>query len=156
MRILLMSDTHHDTNRIDDVLEACGTVDQIIHCGDVQRDREYLEFVAPPLVPILAVCGNNEWYAEIPYHTVVSFEGIQFYITHGFQEGVKRDLSRLAAHAKKNGCQVALFGHTHTRTDETIDGIRLINPGSVCYPGCSYAILTLCGTELTVEFFSIK
>lgn len=155
MRILLLSDTHNDTNRIDYILEQCGPVDQVIHCGDVERDAEYMSYVMPPLSPICSVSGNNEWYAEKPYYTILSFEGIRFYITHGHQERVKRDLSLLAYKAKKNDCQVALFGHTHKRADEMTDGIRCINPGSVCYPGCSYAILTIVNGNLTVEHFDI-
>ena len=156
MRILLLSDTHNDTNRIDTILEQCGSIDQVIHCGDVERDCEYMSYVMPNLVPICSVSGNNEWYAEKPYFTSLAFEGIRFYITHGHQERVKRDFSLLAYKARKNDCQVALFGHTHKRTDEIIDDIRVINPGSVCYPGCSYAILTVEGEKLTVEFFDIN
>ena len=156
MRILLISDTHNDTNRIDAILEQCGKIDQVIHCGDVERDAEYMSYVMPDLTPICSVSGNNEWYAEKPYYTALSFEGIWFYITHGHQERVKRDLGTLAYKARKNECQVALFGHTHKRTDETIDDIRLINPGSVCYPGCSYAILTVENKNLTVDFFDIN
>ena len=155
MRILLLSDTHNDTNRIDMVLEQCGKIDQIIHCGDVERDCEYISYMVPPLLPIVSVSGNNEWYAEKPYFTVLTFEGIRFYITHGHQERVKRDFSGLLRKARKNGCQVVLFGHTHKRTDETIDNIRLINPGSVCYPTCSYAVLTLTGGTITTEFFNV-
>lgn len=155
MRILLLSDTHNDTNRIDTILEQCGKIDQVIHCGDVERDCEYMSYVAPPLLPICSVSGNNEWYAEKPYFTTLTFEGIRFYITHGHQERVKRDFSGLVYQAKKNDCQVALFGHTHKRTDETTNGIRIINPGSVCYPGCSYAILTVENGNLSVEFFDI-
>ena len=156
MRILLLSDTHNDTNRIDDILEQCGKIDQVIHCGDVERDAEYMSYVMPPLTPICSVSGNNEWYAEKPYFITLTFEGVRFYITHGHQERVKRDFSLLAHKARKNDCRVALFGHTHKRTDEIIDDIRVINPGSVCYPGCSYAILTVEGEKLTVEFFDIN
>lgn len=156
MRILLLSDTHNDTNRIDDILEQCGKIDQVIHCGDVERDAEYMSYVMPPLTPICSVSGNNEWYAEKPYFTTLTFEGVRFYITHGHQERVKRDFSLLAHKARKNDCRVALFGHTHKRTDEIIDDIRVINPGSVCYPGCSYAMLTVEGEKLTVEFFDIN
>ena len=155
MKILLLSDSHNDTNRIDTILETCGEIDRVIHCGDVEQDCEYMGYVAPPLLPIVSVSGNNEWYAEKPYFTVLAFEGIRFYITHGFQERVKRDFDGLVYKAKKNDCQVALFGHTHTRTDQIIDGVRLINPGSVCYPGCSYAILTVQNGTIDVEFFDI-
>ncbi|MBQ2696855.1 MAG: metallophosphoesterase [Clostridia bacterium] len=155
MRILLLSDTHNDTNRIDMVLEQCGKIDQIIHCGDVERDCEYISYMVPPLTPIVSVSGNNEWYAEKPYFTALPFEGIRFYITHGHQERVKRDFSGLIYQAKKNDCSVVLFGHTHKRTDEIQDGIRLINPGSVCYPTCSYAILTVANGTVKTEFFDL-
>ena len=154
MRILLLSDTHNDTNRIDTILEQCGKVDQIIHCGDVERDAEYMSYVVPDLTPILSVSGNNEWYAEKPYQSVQEFGGIRFYITHGHTERVKAGYDGLLRRAREHECQMVLYGHTHKKTDETIDGIRLINPGAVCYPSCSYALLTIKNKNLQVKFFT--
>ncbi len=156
MRILLLSDTHNDTNRIDAVLEQCDAVDMIIHCGDVQRDFEYLGYVAPPHLSMLAVAGNNEWYAEEPYFRAVELCGLRFYITHGYLEHVKAGYEGLLRKAREHQCQVVLFGHTHKRADENIDGIRLINPGALTYPSCSYAILTVYEGKVKTEFFEVK
>lgn len=53
----------------------------------------------------------------------------------------------LAATASVNGCDIALYGHTHVMADEVVSGIRLINPGSPSCPRgqnpCSYGIMYL-------------
>ncbi len=156
MRILLLSDSHTDTNRIDDVLAQCHDIDMIIHCGDVERDFEYLGYVAPPHLAMLSVSGNNEWYAEKPYFRAVELAGLRFYITHGHLERVKAGYDGLLRKAKEHDCRVVLFGHTHKCADENIDGIRLINPGALSYPGCSYAILTVEQGKIKTEFFDVK
>ncbi len=155
MRILLLSDTHNDTNRIDDVLAQCGSLDMIIHCGDMERDFEYITCVVPPHLAMLAVCGNNDWQSDLPYFRIVELEGVRFYITHGHLERVKRDWEGLIRKAHQNDCQAVLFGHTHQRTDQRVGNIHIINPGSLCYPGCSYAILTVAEGKLSAEFFDL-
>ncbi len=156
MKILLLSDSHTDTNRIDDALAQCGKIDMIIHCGDVERDFEYITYVAPPHLAMLSVSGNNEWYAEKPYFRAVELAGLRFYITHGHLERVKAGFQGLLRKAGENDCQVVLFGHTHKRCDEKVDGIRLINPGALSYPGCSYAVLTVENQTVKTEFFDLK
>lgn len=54
-------------------------------------------------------------------------------------------LEHLAQLAKMNGCKAALYGHTHVRRTEEVNGVYLMNPGS---PSCprggnmpSYGIL---------------
>ncbi len=155
MRILLLSDTHHDTDRIDSVLNACGKIDMIIHCGDMERDFEYITYTAPQNIAMLSVCGNNEWQSELPFHRVVQLDHLRFYITHGHKERVKRDISELVKQTKKNDCHIALFGHTHKKQHEIQDGIHLINPGSLCHPSSSYAILTIKNGNIEVNFFEV-
>ncbi len=155
MRILLLSDTHQDTDRIDEVLNTCGKIDMIIHCGDMERDFDYLTYTAPQDVAKLTVCGNNEWQSELPFFRVVQLEGVRFYVTHGHKERVKRDYSELLRKARMNDCQVALFGHTHKKAHEMQDGIHLINPGALCYPFHSYAILSVSNGKVKADFFSL-
>ena len=48
--------------------------------------------------------------------------------------GVKTLLGVLAHEAKEKGCDVALYGHTHRADICEMDGVTLINPGSLRYP----------------------
>ena len=43
-------------------------------------------------------------------------------------------LENLVATAKQNHCNIALFGHTHLYLTEVIDGVMVMNPGSLDSP----------------------
>ena len=51
---------------------------------------------------------------------------------------------------------IVCYGHTHIAADETVDGIRLINPGSLWRSrdgrGPSYALLNIDGDTVDVQF----
>ncbi len=150
MKILLLSDTHGDLLRIDEVLKEVGKPDLIIHCGDMDADCDYIRKTLPTDVAFLAVCGNNDWHSERPYSMVQEIDGIRFYITHGHREKVKTGLDRLIRAAKMQNCTVALHGHTHRPLNTTTDGIQVINPGALAYPVTSYAVLYTDNGNLTV------
>jgi len=151
MRILLVSDTHKDTGRMAQILNTCGHVDMIVHCGDMDVDCDYIASLRPQ-TPLLAVQGNNEFFCQRPYHIVDEVEGQKIYITHGHKERVKAGYDGLIAAAKKKGCALAFFGHTHQQEDITKDGIRLINPGSATGMYGSFAILNITSNAITVNF----
>jgi len=151
MKILLVSDTHRDVGRIVQVLAACRDADLIIHCGDVDRDCDYIA-ERTYACPFLAVCGNNDYFSSRPYSLVDEVEGHRIYITHGHKERVKSGYSGLVAAAKANGGDMAFFGHTHRQTDTTEDGIHLINPGALCGMYGSYALLTVTKDAVCVDF----
>lgn len=50
---------------------------------------------------------------------------------HGHEHHVHQGLDTLVAVAKQNGCKIALYGHTHLYRTELIDGIYVMNPGSI-------------------------
>ena len=155
MNILLLSDTHGDFRRIDSVLENCQKPDLIIHLGDMERDGEYITMSIPPDVAFLSVRGNNEWSSNRPLNTVIELEGIRFYMTHGHKERVKSGHEGLIHAAGAQNCQVALYGHTHNPCDLTENGIRIINPGALAYPVCSYAMLHIKKGNLSAEFYNL-
>ncbi|MBE7047929.1 MAG: YfcE family phosphodiesterase [Ruminococcaceae bacterium] len=155
MKILLLSDSHGKTDRIDEVLTQCVKPDILVHCGDIDNDCDYLQFIVPHHVPIVAVCGNNDWYSNRPYYTIETIGGVRTYITHGHQERVKFGVEGLLHAAKKFNCKMVLFGHTHQAIHETIDGIDLINPGALTGPHPTYAIVTIENQHIGTEFFSI-
>lgn len=150
MKILLLSDTHGDVLRIDEVLEDCGKPDVIIHCGDIDSDCDYIQKIIPSDVTFIGVRGNNDWYSDRPYSTVQEIDGIRFYITHGHREKVKSGSEGLIKTAKTQNCTVALHGHTHRPLNTTLDGIQIINPGALSYPITSYAVLYTDNGNLTI------
>lgn len=87
--------------------------------------------------------GNCDFsYGENEF--VFSQEGVSLFCCHGHQYHVKYTLHSLAARAKELGCSVAVYGHTHVASIETVDGVLCINPGALSsYVSPSYAYLVL-------------
>ena len=65
---------------------------------------------------------------------------------------MKGGLGVLAKRAKELDCQLALYGHTHQAGVTEIDGVTLVNPGSLRYPfgeGGSYVYIVINGEKIT-------
>ena len=69
-------------------------------------------------------------------------EQIKIYYCHGHRYSVKSGLDLLAQEAKRRGCEIALYGHTHEAKISVVDGVTLINPGSMHYAQ-SYCYLVI-------------
>jgi putative phosphoesterase len=69
----------------------------------------------------------------------------KIFLTHGNHYRVETGYEALASAAHANGAEAALFGHTHVPFCATLDGIFLLNPGSIDRPrsriGPSFAVL---------------
>lgn len=140
--IAVVSDSHGYIEGIRDFLPALGQVDALYHLGDYADD-------AVPLAGMLncgfvAVRGNCDPFSDAPKKTTVDWHGHRFLLLHGHT--VSGRLSLVYA-AKEARADVVLFGHSHVPSIETVDGILLLNPGSLTYPrtakGPSIARITL-------------
>ena len=52
-------------------------------------------------------------------------------LTHGHLYDVRTTFERLVHLALELGCDYVLYGHTHIQRIDVVDGITLINPGSL-------------------------
>ena len=66
-------------------------------------------------------------------------------LIHGHMDNVKMSPLNLLYRAQELDCKAVLFGHTHQAAYEEVDGIYLVNPGSLSRPrdgsSGSYAII---------------
>lgn len=76
-------------------------------------------------------CTKTFYFPDYIFLTVCS---MKILLTHGHLFGVKCDMKHLAAFAAENGCKAAVYGHSHIRTLTEMNGISLINPGSLTLP----------------------
>lgn len=81
-------------------------------------------------------------------------------MSHGNKQRVYSGVTVMYYLAAQAGAQIALFGHTHMRFDETFDGIRIINPGSASLPRDpsakkSMVILDIADGDYTVEWVTL-
>jgi putative phosphoesterase len=106
------------------------------------------------------VRGNNDYEPTIPETTVYNFADHRFYMCHGHRHGLYGNYQSLVAAGRNNEADVILFGHAHVPFFKNINGILLINPGSVGRPrsklGASFAVVECAdGKVPEVQFWSV-
>ena len=76
-------------------------------------------------------------------------------MVHGHRDLIFGQFAMLADRAKSFDCDIVCFGHTHIPFNQTIKGVRVLNPGSIWRnrdgSKPSYMIVTLDGPEIRVE-----
>ena len=149
MKLLIASDIHGSAywcGRLCEEIEK-ERPDKVILLGDLlyhgprnDLPRDYAPKKVIPMLSamaekIIAVRGNCEAEVDqmvLPFPCMADYaqllvDGRTFYLTHGHYANPQ-------ALPKLPQGSVFLSGHTHVKLDETIDGIRCLNPGSVSIP----------------------
>lgn len=137
MNIAVASDAHGATRMMDAMLAALPQRDIGMLCflGDMDKDALYLDWGVRELCPgavFHAVAGNNDPFSDRARAEVLALEGVRCLLTHGHMyPRVRATRQFMAQQAARLDVRLVLYGHTHAAMDETIDGIRLINPGAL-------------------------
>ena len=149
MKLLIASDIHGSAywcGRLCEEMEK-ENPDKLILLGDLlyhgprnDLPRDYAPKKVIPMLSalsdrIIAVRGNCEAEVDqmvLPFPCMADYgellvDGKTFYLTHGHH------LSPQALPPLPQG-SIFLSGHTHVKLDETVGGIRCLNPGSVSIP----------------------
>lgn len=140
MLIIVVSDSHGRTERLNEILERYPQADFYIHCGDVLiPKKEYPQFIS--------VQGNNDPKGSYPEEFTLDIGQHRLLILHGHQFPSSKREQRMVKKAKSLGADIVCFGHTHKVQVTSIDSVWLVNPGALwrCKgnKGASYAVLTL-------------
>ena len=162
MKILVVSDTHGDTELLRDILfrNQVG-LDLVIHLGDNLKDLNEVirEF---PNVASLGVLGNCDFasmYSDAKTEGCFTAENVRIFYTHGHKYNVNYGVEYLASNAKFKNCSVALYGHTHVGVVTESLGVTIINPGSLSRPrdnsNGSFALLNVCGNDIKCEILEV-
>lgn len=131
MKIVVVSDTHGDFASLRTVIESEPGADMLIHLGDGERDFERARELFP-MLPAVYVAGNCDYAPHEQTH-VVTVGKLRIFCCHGHRYGVRQGAELLSGTAHGYGCVLALYGHTHVRKTETLNGVTVMNPGS---PSC--------------------
>jgi putative phosphoesterase len=120
-RILVLADTHNKLPQA--VIDLAREANEIWHLGDV-CDASVLDELKLLGPPVTLVRGNCDWNFEWPLTVDLTRNGTRFRLQH------------IPPPARKSptDCDVFLHGHTHVPRDETIGGVRFLNPGCVTRP----------------------
>lgn len=135
-RLAVISDTHIP-ERADgipaDFRELIEQADHTVHAGDFTTVDVLDEVRSLAGGEVTAVYGNMDpRNLDLPAVATLTVEAVTFVITHGtgdletYEERVASIVSDEADDAA-----VGIAGHTHQVLDDEVDGVRLLNPGSV-------------------------
>ncbi len=145
MRIVVISDSHKRSDLIDKIISSQPQARHIFFLGDNTADIEDFIFLYPDLI-FHIVSGNCDYFSNYPTIDMENIDGRKILFTHGHTLSVKHSTKRLFELAKQRGCDIALFGHTHTSQILYEDGLYLVNPGSISCPRdsrASYAVIDI-------------
>ena len=153
MKIGVISDTHGFLDpRVEKLFAG---VAHILHAGDIGDLMIELElkFIAP----VTTVLGNTDLGLAFKETEVVTLAGKKFLVHHIVNPCDPSE--KLEARLKRDRPDVVVFGHTHKKFCETVNGILFFNPGysGKPKPGTerSVAILHCDGKGIRHEFISL-
>lgn len=154
MKILLISDSHGNNDRMTQILNREKPVDMVVHCGDIEGGEYLLEKTAG--CPLQVVRGNNDFFTELPQELEFDVGGKHVFLTHGHYYYVSMGTEKIIEEAKSRAADIVVFGHTHRPCVAYAENLIAVNPGSCAYPRqegrrCSYGILDLQGEKVNVE-----
>jgi putative phosphoesterase len=153
VKIGVISDTHGFLDpRVEKIFAG---VDHILHAGDIGHAHLILELEA--IAPVTAVVGNNDADLTFKETEVICLAQKKFLVHHIVSP---RSLTeKLAARVAREKPDVIVFGHTHKKFSETVNGVLFFNPGYAGKPKFgaerSVAILHLDGKTIRPEFFPL-
>ena len=104
--------------------------------------------------------GNNDYESTAPDSAVFDFADYRFFMCHGHRHGIYSGHHGLVTAGRSNNANVVLFGHTHVPYNKNVNGLLLINPGSVGSPrsriGATFAVIECTDTLIQADFFGIS
>ncbi|MBQ0010755.1 MAG: YfcE family phosphodiesterase [Ruminococcus sp.] len=142
MKIVIISDTHGDRERMERVLRIHPDADIYLHAGDS-------ELASDALFPFIGVRGNCDWGSDLPEEITLPTPYGNLYITHG-HHGVLRTRAEL----HRLNARIFVSGHTHVHGAILREDGFFFNPGSLAKPrdGENGTYLVLNVTEKTVTY----
>jgi putative phosphoesterase len=136
LRIVVVSDTHRNFRRLENVVLSQPEADLFIHLGDGEDEAEAVSEIYPHKQFII-LSGNCDFGSVRPDRGETVIAEKRIFYTHGHAFRVKFGLRRLTDEARRRHADVLLFGHTHVPMSTYADGLHILNPGSLGYPRIS-------------------
>ena len=130
MKVVIASDSHGRNDKLDTIYEDFkDEVQLFLHLGDLESDPDYVP-------EWICVAGNMDAHRrhEMGSVKIVEAGPHKILMQHGHRYPAGEREVMIAQEAKEKGCDIALYGHTHVPFDQIIDGVRVINPGSLSRP----------------------
>lgn len=134
MRMIVTSDSHGRSGALFDIIEKhIDDAQLFVNLGDCNsgRDLEDAKAYFGNRLNLICVSGNCDFAGNAPVEQVITFGEKKVILCHGHTYSVKFGLYDYQSRAKREGADIALYGHTHTPCVNYIEGIYYFNPGAV-------------------------
>lgn len=156
LKILVISDSHGNIKNLKHVMGFAGKIHAhgVVHCGDWDNVLT-VETVLDSKIPLYSVLGNADVDPEVekslskqskkfdPYFLEFELDGRKIGVIHNI-----RHLISSIQHL-----DILFCGHTHQKTDEMVQGVRVVNPGALVKEDFSFGLYDTTSNE--VEFVGI-
>ena len=153
--IAVISDSHGSLRNLSLFRSRIGQPDALWHLGDCAEDAPLL--AQRMNCGYVSVRGNCDPFSDAPLKQIIDWHHRRFLLLHGHTVSGRLNLLYLA---KEQRCDAVLFGHSHVPSAECVDGIWMINAGSLSRPrsseGPSMALLTLDDAVFDVQLLFAK
>ena len=148
MKILVVSDTHRRDENLRSIIEQEKPFDVLVHLGDAEGSEHWIPEWAGEGCMMAMVMGHNDFFSRLERELEIELGPYRAFLTHGHYYGVSMGPEGVADEAKSRGCDIAMYGHTHRPFLDKVDGVTVLNPGSLSYPRQeghrpSYLIMTV-------------
>ncbi len=151
MKIIVISDTHGRSDRVQRVLSLHKEYDAVLFSGDGLCDVQ-------DIAGCVAVRGNCDLsfaFLDTQGEQLLTFDGVRIFMTHGHDYSVKSGTDRLLCHASALGADLVIFGHTHVPCEryipsgtpvadiKTAKPMHLFNAGSLGGRSASFGVIQI-------------
>lgn len=130
MRALIISDSHGSVYNLRQVLLNHEDINKIYFLGDGERDFEYVKEELGSR-EVIMVKGNCDLGSDLNAVELDRVEENLVMLTHGHAKAVKFGIDMLLEDAIEKNVKLLLYGHTHEQYTDYIDGVYIMNPGSL-------------------------
>ncbi len=158
MKIIVMSDSHGKTGNLIDIGFTQRDADAFLFLGDGWRDFDDFKAAFDDKLCI-SVKGNCDLGCDEVNERIFELGGKKIIMAHGHMYSVKSGIGAMLAAAKRQGCDIMLYGHTHIAFNKYIDGVYVLNPGSVGrggFDGNGYGIIEITEAGIMTNTVKIK
>ncbi len=122
-KYVVVSDTHQLEKELDDLLTMYPDYDGYFHIGDSELSSDKLS-------KWKAIKGNHDTN-DLPEELIVDIGKQKALLVHSHRQYSFYTKENLVALAKSYNVQYVFYGHNHVFDDKIVDGVRLMNPGSL-------------------------
>jgi putative phosphoesterase len=158
IKIAVISDTH--MGRLPSWLDAVyakwlGPADILVHCGDITSVETWSYFMQHD--NFICVRGNCDWEPQLVDQLELAntfrVGPLTIGATHGW--GSRNQVAAKVAQAFGPDYDLVCYGHTHKRDWSIVEGIQLLNPGSLGESGSLALVAVEDSGTLSCEFIDV-